>query len=91
MKDKIGSESGPFTKIGDLKTDPSQKSETLNIKNYNVIFHYNSGANAFARKNFTKLHFSKKKKIFFHKDKNIFYKNKKTFSQNYFFFSQNYK
>ena len=29
IQEKIGSENGPFTKIGDFKTDPSQKSETL--------------------------------------------------------------
>ena len=29
IQDKIGSKIEPFTKTGDLKTDPSQKSETL--------------------------------------------------------------
>ena len=54
----------PFTKIGDLKTDssqklvtksdPSQKSETLKtdpkFKNYNVIFHNYCARNKFTRK-----------------------------------------
>ena len=29
IQEKIGSESGPFTKTSNLKTDPSQKSATL--------------------------------------------------------------
>ena len=29
IQERIGSENGPFTKIGDLKTNPSQKQETL--------------------------------------------------------------
>ena len=36
-------ENGPFTKIGDIKTNPK-------IKNYDVIFHTHSTANEFTRK-----------------------------------------
>ena len=71
IQEKIGSKNGPFTKIGDLKTDPAQKLETFNtnskIKNYNAIFHTCSAATEFIRKllkNFTKLHFSQKIKTF---------------------------
>ena len=63
IEEKIGSENGPFTKINDLKTDPSQKNGFLKgftkirdiktdpkIENYNVIFYACSAANEFTRK-----------------------------------------
>ena len=48
---KTGSENGPFSEIGYLEKDLSQKSETYpNIKKYNVIFHTHFVANEFTRK-----------------------------------------
>ena len=43
IQEKTGSENGPFTKIGHLKTYPK-------IKNYNAIFHTRSAENEFTRK-----------------------------------------
>ena len=95
IQDKIGPENGPFTKIGDLKTDSSEKSAILKrtllakirylktdpkVKNYNAIFHTSSAANEFTRKRLKNF----TKLHFFHKNKNLFHKN-------LFFFSQNYK
>ena len=60
IQEKTGSENGPFTKIGHIKTNPSRKSVTIKrtlqknmrdlktdpkIKNYYVIFHTRSVAN----------------------------------------------
>ena len=60
---KIGSENGPFTKIGNFKMDPK-------IKNWNITFHTCSATNEFTGKllkNFTKINFFAKNKLF-HKD-----------------------
>ena len=72
IPEKIGSKNGSFTEIGDLKTDPSQKSDTLNLtlKNYNVVFHARSAGNEFTKKLFKKflyIHFFKENKNFFTK------------------------
>ena len=52
-QEKIGSQNGPFTKIGYLKIDPLQKSDLKmdpKIKNYNVFFYSRSAANEFTMK-----------------------------------------